>query len=151
MVENQSGFLGEIEFREGLLPSGEFGDFESLANIQWIHDLAHEFAQSLELMPYQMAGDSKRLLVSVYVETRMQNGRVIAVLTRDPYPSDWDALVELMKKAVERMNYLYQLEAIYTRASITAAGAALMDLLNKMESFRKDHPDWQKFEQIHSL
>ena len=141
-MQNQSGFLGEIEFREGFLPSGDFGDFESLSNIQWIHELAHEFSKSLELMPYQMAGDGKRLLVSVYMDTRIQNGRVIAVLTRDPYPSDWDALLGLMKTAIERLNSLNQLEAIFTCASIASAGTALRELLSKMESFRKVHPDW---------
>ena len=135
-MPNEIGFQGEIEFDHGILPGKGFGEFETLWNIDLIHELAGEFSSSLELMPYQKAGDVKRLLVSVYIASKSKKGSVIAVLTRDPYPKDWNDLNEIMRTAIERLDHLDRLEAAYKRDSFVDARKALLMLSEKIQQFR---------------
>lgn len=141
-MQNEPGFQGEIEFQAEAVLESDFGEFESLPNIDLIHDLAAEFSSSLELMPYQMAGDVKRLLVSVYIGIRSKPGKVIAVLTRDPYPSSWEELEAIMTKAKGRLSNLKQLEAVYLGESIEQARLALEALSSKIEQRRLTAGSW---------
>jgi len=127
-----SGFLGEIEFVAELLPSQEFGRFESLPDVQAIHELAHEYSQSLELMPYQKVGEPPKLLVSVYVASRLTTGRMIAVLVRDDYPPTWEALAEVVMLALLRLDALDLMTEQIEAGSIAQARAALNGLYEKI-------------------
>jgi len=127
-----NGFLGEIEFVEGLLPSQEFGRFESLPHVQAIHALPHEYSRSLELMPYQKVGEPPRLLVSVYVASRFTTGRMIAVLVREVYPPTWEALAEMVMLALHRLEALDLLAQQIEPGSIAEARAALNGLYEKI-------------------
>jgi hypothetical protein len=131
-MPDAEGFLGEIEFVEGLLPSQEFGRFEHLPGVQAIHELAHEFSQCLELMPYQKVGEPPKLLVSVYVASRFTTGRMIAVLVRDEYPSTWEALAEKVKLALLRLDALDRMTEQIEAGSIAQARAALDGLSQKI-------------------
>jgi hypothetical protein len=131
-VQNDAGFQGEIEFLEGVLPDEDFGNFQSLPNIGLIHELASEFSNNLELMPYQIVGDVKRLLVSVYLQTKYDQGKVIAVLVRDPYPRDWSELEKVMSHANERLLILDALAETYPPESIDTARKALAKLAVKV-------------------
>lgn len=141
-MQNEPGFQGEIEFQAGADLESHFGEFENLPNIGLIHELAGEFSASLELMPYQMAGDVKRLLVSVYIGIRAKPGKVIAVLTRAPYPSSWEELEAIMKTAESRLAYLKQLENIYQSESIDQARLALDALSSKIQQRRLSANGW---------
>ncbi len=141
-MPNETGFQGEIEFAAGALLTSQFGEFESLPNIDLIHNLAGEFSAALELMPYQKAGDVKRLLVSVYIGVKSKPGNVIAVLTRDPYPTSWEDLEQIMSTSQNRIDMLEQLENIYERESIDQARAALQKLEKKIQQHKQVSSSW---------
>jgi len=141
-MQNETGFQGEIEFAEGESLGSQFGEFESLPNIGLIHELAGEFSDSLELMPYQKAGDVKRLLVSIYIGVKSKPGKVIAVLTRAPYPKSWDDLEGIMTTAAAQIAVLKTLDAIYQLESIDQSGLALEKLVLKIKQYRKAAGAW---------
>jgi hypothetical protein len=141
-MQNELGFQGEIEFAEGAQLENHFGEFESLPNIDLIHDLAAEFSTALELMPYQKAGDVKRLLVSVYIGIKSKPGKVIAVLTRDPYPSSWNDLEGIMTTAMARIANLEGLNEVYLLESIDQARLALQALNKKIQQTRQIAGSW---------
>jgi len=127
-VSDAPGFLGEIEFAAGIPPGRDFGQFATLPNVQRIHALAHQFSHVLELMPYQKVGEPVKLLVSVYVESVLTKGRVIAVLIRDNYPADWRGLAQMVQAALEQVEVLVQLKGLYSETSIASAREALGQL-----------------------
>ena len=141
-MQDETGFQGEIEFADGASLGSQFGEFEVLPNIGLIHELADEFSDSLELMPYQKAGDVKRLLVSVYIGVKSKPGKVIAVLIREPYPTSWDDLEGIMKKAAAQIDVLEQLDAVYQGESIDRARRAVEKLAFKFQQHRKDAVAW---------
>ena len=113
-----------------------------LPNIGLIHELAGEFSDSIELMPYQKAGDVKRLLVSVYIGVKSKPGKVIAVLIREPYPTSWDDLDCIMRKAAAQFVVLEKLDAVYQRESIDQARLAVEKLAFKIQQHRKSAAAW---------
>jgi hypothetical protein len=144
-MQDVSGFLGEIEFGGAgsagdLTPLNGFGQFEGLPYIQRLHELAHEFSDVLELMPYQKAGEGVKLLISVYIEPRLTNGRIIAVLVREAYPTDRPALASLMQLALKRMETLVQIRQQFKEPSIASAREALFRLSQKILAFWPDQP-----------
>ena len=96
-------FLGEMELSQEQLQNTAFADFDRLPHVELIRSLANEFAGVIELMPYHKDGDIMRLLVSVYLQPRHSSGKVIAVLTRGPYPQDMDGLLQLVNNAAQRL------------------------------------------------
>jgi hypothetical protein len=131
---SEAAFMGEIEFAGDHVPGEDFGAFETLPHVEKIHELAREYADVLELMPYQLVGEGMRLLVSVYLESRHAEGKVIAVLTRSPYPPDADALDDLMQVALKRAELLSHLSHRCEEASIASARNALEQLYRKIQA-----------------
>lgn len=130
---SEAAFMGEIEFHDESVPEHDFGAFETLPNVQKIHELAREYADVLELMPYQLVGEGMKLLVSIYLESKHAEGKVIAVLTRSPYPPDADALDDLMQVAMQRAELLAHLSHRYEETSIESAKNALEQLYRKIQ------------------
>ena len=141
-MQSEAGFQGEIEFVEKILPDQDFGDFQGLPNITLIHELAGEFSNSLELMPYQKVGDTKRLLISVYLETSNVSGKVIAVLARDPYPNSWQDLIQIMEIARERLSILDNQPGPFPAESIATARNAIASLDNKIRQHIAKQGNW---------
>jgi len=83
-VENALTFLGEINLTRIFQPDADFGDFINIPNASLIHQLAAEFREHLELIPYQETGDPMQLGLAIYLRPVSGNGRIIAILVRDP-------------------------------------------------------------------
>jgi hypothetical protein len=125
-------FSGEIEFDPHTLPSIDFGEFQYLPYSDDIHDLAKEFSNSLELMPYQKVGEHVKLLISVYLQLKQKPGTIIAVLIREKYPKDLTELANLVHLAHNIFNNMTQLNENFDKISIDSANSSLDHLHNKI-------------------
>ncbi len=140
-----STFLGELELSQEQLQNLDFADFDRLPHIELIRSLADEFAQGVELMPYQKDGDVMRLLVSVYLQPRnsagkaIGGGRVIAVLTREPYPEDVPGILQIVASARRRLASLEALTRRYEEGSIQQAREYLGQLCSKIENSHQNN------------
>jgi len=121
-------FLGELELAQEQLQNETFADFDRLPHVEFIRSLADEFAGVVELMPYHKDGDEMRLLVSVYLQPRHSSGKVIAVLTRGPYPQDLHGLLELVQNAARRLTSLEVIADRYEAGSIQSSQEYLKKL-----------------------
>jgi hypothetical protein len=129
----QRTFLGEIELVDNLELTQEFGDFETLPNVNLVWELAREFSDRVEIMPYQKAGDIARILVSVYLELIRGRGIIIAVLARDPYPQDRASLRTMIRDSLLRLGQMTRFGQRYAAGSIERSREALVDLLERLE------------------
>jgi len=131
-MQEASAFMGEIEFDGDIPPDPNFGQFERLPNIDKIHELAQEYSSQLELMPYQKVGEPIKLLVSIYLKSKLAGGRVIAVMTRSDYPQEASALAEMMQTAIGRLDFVSHLAHQFEEESISSARDALEQLHKKI-------------------
>ena len=128
----QLTFLGEIELAGDLVPTKGFGAFNELPNIGLVRELAHQFRESIELMPYQKVGDVRRLLICAYLEASVGGGQLIAVLGREEYPATLSGLVALLENAIRRLELLDQPGSEFRRGSLDAARTSLASLTKKI-------------------
>ena len=129
-------FLGELELSQDQLQNTAFADFDQLPRVEFIRSLANEFAGAIELMPYHKDGDIMRLLVSVYLPPRHNAGKVIAVLTRGPYPQDIDELLQLVDNAAQRLTSLRAIADRFEEGSIETSQGYLKELSLRIRSDR---------------
>jgi len=132
-MDTQINFLGELELAEDFLRDTHLADFAAQPMVQQIWEIARAFSGRIELMPYQRDGDVMRLLVSVYLIPMGQIGKVIAVLTREPYPADRQGLQILIRKASSRLAALGAISHRFEAGSILQAKAALAELAERVE------------------
>lgn len=130
-MENELTFLGEVNLFKGLVPDADFGDFLNLPNEALIHQLAGEFRDHLELIPYQETGDPMQLGLAVYLRPVSGNGRVIAILVRDLFPKLPADVLSYVRLARERIGLLDFMHHRFTVPSIESAGQALESLERK--------------------
>jgi hypothetical protein len=122
-------FLGEVVVLREIQPEKSFGAFELLPNRALVSHLAGEFADRLELMPYQELGEPMELAVSVYLRPQTGDGRIIAVVSRERYPEDLRALGDAVERARRRLELLYHgVGSRFEEASVVRARQALSDL-----------------------
>ncbi len=114
-------FLGELELAQDQLQDPGFAAFDELPQVDFIRDLAAEYAGVIELMPYQKDGEEMKLLVSVYLQPRGHSGKVIAVLIRDRYPRDPFEFQQLVVNATNRLASLSALADRFEPGSIQSA------------------------------
>lgn len=127
-MENPLTFLGEINLYKNLQPDTDFGDFSNLPNESLVHQLAAEFREHLELIPYQETGDPMQLGLAVYLRPISGNGRIIAILVRDLYPEDPVGVLDYVRLAQKRIDLLSGLHHRITKQSIDSARLALEKL-----------------------
>jgi len=130
-LDNALTFLGEINLYKNIQPDADFGDFINIPNASLIHQLAAEFREHLELIPYQETGDPMQLGLAIYLRPVSGNGRIIAILVRDPYPQEPVEILNYVKLAQERIDLLSGLHRI-TEQSIDSARQALEKLERRM-------------------
>lgn len=131
-MENSQTFLGEINLYKNILPDADFGDFSNLPNESLVHQLAAEFREHLELIPYQETGDPMQLSLAVYLRPISGNGRVIAILVKDLYPQDPVRVLDYIQLARKRIDLLKGLHHRITEQSIDSARLALEQLERRM-------------------
>jgi len=125
-------FLGEIGLFGDVLPDKDLGNFGSLPNIGFIRQLAGEYSDSLELMPYQDAGNRVKLALCAYLEPDQGEGRVIAFLCQDDFPPDKDSLLKTLARGKEKLNALRKYSDRFSRSSINFAVGRLNQLSEKI-------------------
>ncbi len=125
-------FLGEVALLDEIAPDDDFGAFDLLPNLALINELAAEFSDHLELMPYQEWGETVKLAVSVYLRPKSGGGRIIAVLSHEDYPSDKAGLVPVIKQAAKHLEYLIRgIGHKFVEESLTSACESLEQLIAK--------------------
>jgi len=128
-------FLGEVALLQDGEPEEDFGSFMRLPYIETVHGLAREFSDHLELMPYQQLGDKKTLSLSVYLRPRIGDGRIIAILSREDYPKEKEAIAETIKVGIERLDVLRRsVGNQFLESSLDSARDSLHRLLLKASS-----------------
>ena len=140
-MKQQSYSVGEIELREDAEPGAGFGVFASLPNVESVYCLARQFSERAELMPYQQVGDTVRLLVSVYLRSRVGDGLTIAVLTREPYPTTLPALQAVVERAATRVRLLGASAGRFEPSSLKRARHTLEEMAREVEHWIAETPD----------
>lgn len=133
MITEGITFLGEFELAEGPIQDPDFADFARLPFIEEVRSLAGEFAGAIELMAFQKDGVGMRLLVSVYLQPKNSNGKIIAVLVRAPYPADLKSVSNLVEEAVSRLTWLGSISDRFEQSSILAAKDSLGQLSRRIK------------------
>ena len=132
-MKNTQTFLGEVAIIRDEMPDKDFGAFEKLTNLDSVHDLAREFSQFLELMPYQELGKNVEISLAVYLDPIFAEGRIIAIVARDDYPPDLDSLAKTVQKGIDHLELLRKgIGQRYTSESIDSARHKLMLLVRKI-------------------
>lgn len=131
-MDSSLTFLGEINIYKNIRPDATFGDFGSLPNINMVRQLAAEFGDHLELMAYQESGDSMMLAVSIYLRPNSNDGRIIAILVRDPYPEDLGGVLNFVQLAQKRLDLLSGLYDRFSEQSIISARRTLEQLERRL-------------------
>ncbi len=131
-MEDALTFLGEINIYKKIAPDAAFGDFSNLPIENLVHQLAAEFSEHLELLPYQETGDPMMLNISVYLKPKAGNGRIIAILVREKYPVDPNELLGYVQLAKKRIEMLRVLQHRITPQSIDSAFHVLEQLERKI-------------------
>lgn len=133
-MNNTKTFAGEIEFDGRISPEQDFGKFQNLPLVNEIHELAAEFSNCIELMPYQKVGENVKLLISVYLESKQNSGTIIAVLIRDTYPITTIDLAKMVRHAYKIFTSLPQLTQQFEKGSILSAEDALSQLHQRISA-----------------
>ena len=105
-MTNSTTFLGEVEILQNSMPEEDFGKFENLLNLGVVHELAHEFSDFLELMPYQELGKQMELSLAVYLRPKFADGRIIAIVGRDKFPENGESLSKIVTQGINRLELL---------------------------------------------
>jgi len=128
-------FLGEVAIIHAEVPDKDFGAFEKLSNLEPIHNLAREFSEHLELMPYQQLGKTVELSLAVYLKPNFADGRIIAIVGREEFPSDLASLANIIEMGIKHLDLLSRgIGHRYEQASIDSASQQLKLLLSKIRS-----------------
>ncbi len=128
-------FLGEVAIIHAEVPDKDFGAFESLSNLEPIHELAREFSEHLELMPYQQLGKNIELSLAVYLKPIFADGRIIAIVGREEFPTDLDSLAHIIEIGIKHLELLRSgIGPRYEQASIESASQQLKLLLSRIYS-----------------
>ena len=100
-MANSKTFLGEVAIIHAETPDKDFGAFEDLSNLEPIHKLARESSEYLELMPYQQLGNHVELSLAVYLNPVFAEGRIIAIVGREKFPTDLDSLANIVDTGIK--------------------------------------------------
>ena len=134
-MTNSKTFLGEVAIIHAETPDKDFGAFEDLSNLEPIHELAREFSEYLELMPYQQLGNHVELSLAVYLKPVFADGRIIAIVGREAFPTDLNSLANIVETGIKHLDLLNQgIGHRYEPDSITLASKQLRSLLEKIRS-----------------
>jgi hypothetical protein len=115
------------------VPEDDFGAFETLSILEPIHELAHEFSDHLELMPYQQLGKQVELSLAVYLRPVFADGRIIAIVGRDEFPDDLKSLAKIVETGIHHLDLLNTGNGQrYEAGSIESASQQLKLLLAKI-------------------
>ena len=134
-MTDSNAFLGEVAIIHAEVPGKDFGAFENLSNLGPIHDLAREFSEYLELMPYQQLGNNVELSLAVYLKPVFTDGMIIAIVGRKDFPSDLKALGSIVKTGIKHLDLLNDgIGHRYEKSSIESASEQLTLLLSKINN-----------------
>lgn len=131
-------FLGEVSIFHAQVPDKDFGAFEKIPNLAAINRLGHEFSEYLELMPYQQLGKELEINLSIYLKPLFGDGRVIAIVARDAFPTDFEALAQIVRTGIRHLELLSEgIGFRFEGNSVAAASKILHVLLAKIEELKK--------------
>ena len=134
-MTDSKAFLGEVAIIHAEVPDKDFGAFETLSNLETIHDLAREFSEHLELMPYQQLGNKVELSLAVYLRPVFADGRIIAIVGRDVFPTDLGSLASIVESGINHLALLNSgIGHRYEQDSVESASQQLKRLLSKIKS-----------------
>lgn len=137
-MASSNTFLGEVAIFQAKIPGSDFGAFEKIPNLSAVNQLAGEFSDYLELMPYQQLGDPLSINLSIYLRPVFGEGRVIAIVAREPFPSNFESLSRIIQVGIRHLDLL--MEGIghrFEESSIELAAKQLRLLLSRVEELSK--------------
>lgn len=134
-MTDSKAFLGEVAIINAEIPDKDFGAFETLSNLEPIHELAREFSEYLELMPYQQLGKQVELSLAVYLKPVFADGRIIAIVGRENFPTDLESLGDIVETGINHLELLRSgIGHRYEEKSILSASKQLKSLLSKIRN-----------------
>ncbi len=136
-MTSSSTFLGEVAIFQAVKPETDFGAFEEIPNLSAVNQLAGEFAEYLELMPYQELGDPLAINLSIYLRPVFGEGRVIAIVAREAFPADYESLSQIIQKGIRHLDLLAEgIGFRFEESSIESAAKQLRLLLSRVDELK---------------